>query len=365
MHDRPRQILRQLVLHYGQPIIHDPRRVDAFLQDVCGQHYREIFVLVHAQEQQIPRDLLAAGKMAGDPVHWQRLSRRLQDRLSITAEAADWAVESWALALNVAPQVYNYPRWVRLGWEQLSRIDLRGAGLRTGQNVATVWESRGRSFGDIGVQWGARLREWRSNRRWIAATLFTVVLLVMVSFALRTPVNAWINTLAFWQDDAPTAASLSERSIAWLNQIYPPPRSVRIGAEAVAVHAEASADAQILAYLTPPGALVTVDAYSADGLWAHVAEPIQGWISQQGVYYLPPAGEPVSFSARIAPSVGVATSDGLRVRQTPSLDGVVLAELTAQQDVFVLAVSEDGAWFQIVEPVQGWVSSDFIALSAP
>ncbi|MEZ4637531.1 MAG: hypothetical protein R2873_19190 [Caldilineaceae bacterium] len=177
MHDRPRQILRQLTLHYGQAIIHDPRRVDAFLQDVCGQHYREIFVLVHAQEQQIPRDLLAAGKLAGDPVHWQRLSRRLQDRLSITAEAADWAVESWALALNVAPQRYNYPRWLRLGWERLSRVDLRG----TGRNVSTVWENRGRSFGDIGVQWGARFREWRSNRRWIAATALTVVLVVAAS----------------------------------------------------------------------------------------------------------------------------------------------------------------------------------------
>ncbi|MEZ4834074.1 MAG: SH3 domain-containing protein [Caldilineaceae bacterium] len=183
--------------------------------------------------------------------------------------------------------------------------------------------------------------------------------------ALRTPVSAWINTLAFWQEDAPTAADLSERSIAWLNQIYPLPRPVRIGAEAVAVHAEAREDAQILAYLSPPGALVTVDAYSEDGLWAHVGEPIEGWIGRQGVYQLPASGEIGTFNARIAPSVGVTNGDGLRVRQTPSLDGEVLAELAARQDVFVLAVTEDGAWLQIVEPVPGWVSSDFVTLSAP
>lgn len=361
MHDRPRQILRQLIFSYGQTIIHDPRRVDAFLQDVCGQHHREIFVLVHAQEQQIPRDLLAAGKMAGDPIHWQRLSRRLQDRLAITAEAADWAVESWAMALNVAPQRYNYPRWLRLGWESLSRLNLRGSL----QNVSPGWKLRGRSFGEIGVQWRAHFQRWLRNRRWIVASVLALVLMGIASFALRTPVNAWISTLVFWQDDASATSQLSERAVAWLNQIYPPPRSVRIGEEAVALHAEVGEDAPILAYLTPPGALVTIDAYSQDGLWAHVSEPIQGWIAQTGVYHLPTPEGTGDYAARIVPTLGIILGDGLRVRQTPTIDGVVLGDLSAQEEVLVLAATADGAWFQIVEPMQGWVSSEFIAKAAP
>ena len=36
-------------------------------------------------------------------IHWQRLSQRLQRQYGFSDGAAHWAVESWALALNLAP----------------------------------------------------------------------------------------------------------------------------------------------------------------------------------------------------------------------------------------------------------------------
>ena len=36
-------------------------------------------------------------------IHWQRLSQRLQRQYGFSDGAAQWAVESWALALNLAP----------------------------------------------------------------------------------------------------------------------------------------------------------------------------------------------------------------------------------------------------------------------
>ena len=366
MHQQPRQILRQLIHHYGATLHSDPRRVEAFLQDICGQHYREIFVLVHAQEQKIPLDLLAAGTMAGNPIHWQRLSRRLQDRLAITAEAADRAVESWALALDVAPKRYRYPRWLRLLWERLSRLNLRRLRLNRAPPSFPQW----RSFEKIGVQWGVRLRPWMQNRRWIAATLLALTLLGVVSFSLRGPASGWINTLAFWQsDDTVDAADLdvlSERVSVWLNQTYPLPRLVRIGEESVAVYAEPEIHTTILAYLSPPGALVNVDAYSRDGRWAHVAEPIQGWIDQQQILHLSMVqGDLSDYTVHIDPLLSSTTVDALRVRQTPSLDGAILGELPMGERVLVLAATADGAWLQVVEPMQGWISSEFIVKDAP
>src|SRR5690606_27747880 len=114
---------RQLIRHHGPALCADSKRVEAFLQDLCGQYYREIFVLVHAQEQGVPEELLSAGSLAGEQALWQRLSRRLQERLALTAEAAHWAVESWALALGVAPLRYRYPRPLRLFIEVLPRFN--------------------------------------------------------------------------------------------------------------------------------------------------------------------------------------------------------------------------------------------------
>ena len=101
MHSLPRRVLRQLLSDYGPALLEDPARVYALLADVCSQHHRERFLLVHTLRERIPEELLAQPE--GNVIHWQRISQRLQKRYGFSVEAAQWAIESWALALDIAP----------------------------------------------------------------------------------------------------------------------------------------------------------------------------------------------------------------------------------------------------------------------
>jgi hypothetical protein len=362
MQQRPQQVLRQLMRYYGPSLHTNPRRVEALLQDLCGQYQREIFVIVHAQEQQIPHELIAGGALARDPVHWQRLSRRLQDRLAFTAEAADWAVQSWVLALEITPAHHRYPRPIRFLVDRWEQIDLSPLGA----GIVRFFNARRRSFVESGVQWERQPRNWFETRRWIApsllALLFLVTAVILVQF---NPTAVLGRPFTLWQSGKPDAdlAQMSNRIASWLDQLYPLPRAVRIGEEPVAVHVEPSFEAQILALLTPPGASVVVDAYTVDGRWAHISDPIAGWIEQDGVTQIQDgSSDPPVF---IMPLVGWVTSDGLRVRQAPTVESAILQNLDAGERVLVLAATQDRSWMQVVEPVQGWISADYITEDEP
>ena len=101
MSDLPRRILRQILAKYGKEICSDARRCENLLKDLCGSHRREINILVSAIEERVPLDLLAANRSMPAELLLTRLEKRLEEQTAITAEAARWAVESWALALNV------------------------------------------------------------------------------------------------------------------------------------------------------------------------------------------------------------------------------------------------------------------------
>ena len=100
MHDEPRQKLRELIIEYGRSLCDDPRRCEALLKDYCGQYKREIFVLVSALKNRVAADLINVS--AGVPLAlvMGRLIQRLEDELGLAEDAARWAVESWALALE-------------------------------------------------------------------------------------------------------------------------------------------------------------------------------------------------------------------------------------------------------------------------
>lgn len=97
----PRQMLRRIVAKYGNDLGGNARRCEALLKDLCGEYRREINVLTNAIEERIPLDLLAAGNSMPPELLLNRLAKRLEDNLSLTNEAAQWAVNSWALALGV------------------------------------------------------------------------------------------------------------------------------------------------------------------------------------------------------------------------------------------------------------------------
>ena len=100
MHEIPREKLVEIVRLYGQIVTEDPRRVEALLRDYCPHDTREINLIVNAAREQVPVDLLAASEAQPLSVLTAQLSQRLCTELGITAQAARWAVESWALALG-------------------------------------------------------------------------------------------------------------------------------------------------------------------------------------------------------------------------------------------------------------------------
>ncbi|MBN1261901.1 MAG: WD40 repeat domain-containing protein [Anaerolineae bacterium] len=101
MDNLPREKLDFIIKQYGRAVIDEPRRVEALLRDLAGQHKREIFVLVSALEEGITADLVLLGQQLPPQVLFARLARRLQDHRAFDREAALWAVESWALVLGV------------------------------------------------------------------------------------------------------------------------------------------------------------------------------------------------------------------------------------------------------------------------
>src|SRR5829696_288675 len=105
MNDAPRQTLRELIARHGPGLCSDARRCEGLLRDLCGEHRREINILVGALRERVPLDLLAGRNSAPTGLLLSRLARRLEDQLALTADASRWAVDSWALALGIVSDV--------------------------------------------------------------------------------------------------------------------------------------------------------------------------------------------------------------------------------------------------------------------
>ena len=104
MNDLPRQKLRELIIEYGRSLCDDPRRCEALLKDYCGQYKREIFVLVSALKNRVAEELINSPAGVPPALLLGRLIQRLEDELGLAENAARWAVESWALALDIFDQ---------------------------------------------------------------------------------------------------------------------------------------------------------------------------------------------------------------------------------------------------------------------
>lgn len=127
MNDLPRQKLCDRIREYGQSLWENPRRLKAFLVDDCrGQYKREIFVLVSALEQGIATDLLRSSQVPTE-ILLSRLIKRMQDDLGLSEEAARYAVESWAQALDKLPQQQERQEAVTEESEADSRVQENAA----------------------------------------------------------------------------------------------------------------------------------------------------------------------------------------------------------------------------------------------
>jgi hypothetical protein len=101
VNDQVRETLADLIVRFGTSLVDDPRRAEALLRDLCGEHRREISVLIAAQEEGIPAELLSSATQIPGSLLFARLSMRLESNRGLSVEAAQWAVLSWAHALQV------------------------------------------------------------------------------------------------------------------------------------------------------------------------------------------------------------------------------------------------------------------------
>ena len=109
MHNLPRLTLIDLIAEHGLALCDDPRRLEAFLKDLCGQHKREIFVLVSALRESIVYRIREASSHLSPSLFMPTLAKRLHENLGFDEEIAFWAVESWRLAAQTSQKGADSP----------------------------------------------------------------------------------------------------------------------------------------------------------------------------------------------------------------------------------------------------------------
>jgi hypothetical protein len=109
MNDLPRQKLCELIAKYGSSLCDEPLRCEGLLRDFCGEYKGEIHVLVSALKERVAVDLLGSDGRVPQEALFARLNKRLRENLGLAEDAAQWAVESWALALGVISSVQREP----------------------------------------------------------------------------------------------------------------------------------------------------------------------------------------------------------------------------------------------------------------
>ena len=104
LNEHPRKLLQTIIVQYGRSICDNPKRCESILREHCSDYKRELNLLIAALKEKIPQELLKAPVYASPDLTLRLLSQRLNDNLGIAEDFALWAVESWALALNVIQQ---------------------------------------------------------------------------------------------------------------------------------------------------------------------------------------------------------------------------------------------------------------------
>ena len=410
MHAQPPRTLKRLLKQYGQELIDDPRRTEALLRDHCGQHTREIFVLVNAQKQRVPNELLAAPAWMPRQAVYTRLSKTLQSKLALTEDAADWAVASWAAALELDAA----PKDEAWSWLPGQRRAPAAAGSRKGRgkkrqnspssvqsNKRTVsaakaraaraemgWAFPARPLAQIGhffaqPIWCANLLPWAAL---VAATIFLFAVIYWTSEARDewqasneaaqsgtqiaanasvTSTSGSLNTLATpFNSSVTPLPQLPNAPRFYASQVMPLPTWARVAVpEAPLMIREGPSTEMphlgVLQDATP----VNVIAFSEDGRWSQINSPRGGWVSNDFLLF---TSEDVSHSSvrvRVEPR---RTRYETRVLVAPRADAAEVTTLNRDALVIVGAtLGNPVEWVQIADPTVGWVAANDLVELVP
>jgi TPR repeat protein len=98
----PRKILYSIIQRYGQSLVEDTRRCKGLLKDLAPKHQRETNLLLLVLEHKLIGEILQETQLPVS-VKLDRLAQKLHDNVGIQKDFALWAVESWAIALDISP----------------------------------------------------------------------------------------------------------------------------------------------------------------------------------------------------------------------------------------------------------------------
>ena len=108
-----REALIRIIRDYGCLLGEDARRCEALLKDFCPDARAEVHLIVIAARAGVPKQLMASAAGSSRELLAARLARSLEEDYAVTADAARWAVECWALSLGVAVAVAQSSLGVR------------------------------------------------------------------------------------------------------------------------------------------------------------------------------------------------------------------------------------------------------------
>ena len=100
MNEQVQQALRALVTEHGAAIATDAGRCESLLRERCPANKRETALLLGVLHSGVMGELLLAAAGTAAVGRVGMLARRIEDEMGVKADAARWAVESWALALG-------------------------------------------------------------------------------------------------------------------------------------------------------------------------------------------------------------------------------------------------------------------------
>ncbi|MEM7713379.1 MAG: SH3 domain-containing protein [Cyanobacteria bacterium P01_A01_bin.68] len=120
MNDLIQKKLCELVNIHGQILTNESQKCLGLLNDYSQQYPGDVFVLVSAVKEGIAAQLLNLSQNIPQEVLLGKLSKTLQDNLCLNDKAAQWSVESWAIALGII----NKGEWSATSIKNLNQLTL-------------------------------------------------------------------------------------------------------------------------------------------------------------------------------------------------------------------------------------------------
>jgi hypothetical protein len=146
----PRQKLCEIIKIYGKDVCNDHKRLRGLLNDFCRGSSPEINFLLTALEEKVNLELLASSKTLPYEMISARLVERLYGNRGMAKEIAHWAVDSWALALDVISNETQYTKpqvLFNLPQSDLANATKSYSNTSTGQTI--VVSPTGRQYNTI------------------------------------------------------------------------------------------------------------------------------------------------------------------------------------------------------------------------